>query len=81
MTPSGMEHEQNGQPHATTNLAGRQPVAEFYLENGYVVFTEVHHLQRGSCCGSGCRHCPFEPKHLAGGTTVASGQPLNRRTA
>lgn len=27
---------------------------------GYQVFTRLHHLQRGECCGSGCRHCPFE---------------------
>ncbi len=26
---------------------------------GYTVFTEVHHLKRGACCESGCRHCPY----------------------
>jgi ATP-binding cassette subfamily B (MDR/TAP) protein 1 len=26
---------------------------------GYQVFTEVAHLKRGKCCGSGCRHCPY----------------------
>ncbi len=26
---------------------------------GYTVFTRVKHLQRGTCCGSGCRHCPY----------------------
>ena len=26
---------------------------------GYTVFTELAHLKRGSCCGSGCRHCPW----------------------
>ena len=81
MAPSGMEHEQNGQRPAATTTAGQQTIAECYLENGYVVFTEAYHLRRGSCCGSGCRHCPFEPKHHAGSTTVASSQPLNRRTA
>ncbi len=29
-------------------------------ETGYVVFTRLHHLARGSCCGSGCRHCPWQ---------------------
>ena len=24
------------------------------------VFTRVSHLARGSCCGCGCRHCPFQ---------------------
>jgi ATP-binding cassette subfamily B (MDR/TAP) protein 1 len=28
-------------------------------ETGYQVFTELRHKQRGYCCGSGCRHCPF----------------------
>jgi diphthamide synthase (EF-2-diphthine--ammonia ligase) len=28
-------------------------------ETGYSVFTEVFHLRRGSCCGAGCRHCPY----------------------
>jgi hypothetical protein len=31
----------------------------YYLENGYLVFTEAYHLKRGYCCGSGCRHCPW----------------------
>ncbi|XP_023370326.1 uncharacterized protein C1orf53 homolog [Otolemur garnettii] len=26
---------------------------------GYVVLTELAHLQRGKCCGSACRHCPY----------------------
>ncbi len=28
-------------------------------ETGYKVFTELAHKQRGYCCGSACRHCPF----------------------
>ncbi|KAK6738701.1 hypothetical protein RB195_020672 [Necator americanus] len=27
---------------------------------GYTVFTVSHHLYRGSCCGNGCRHCPYK---------------------
>jgi hypothetical protein len=34
---------------------------DFYFETGgLVVFTEAYHLRRGYCCGSGCRHCPYE---------------------
>ncbi|XP_002737531.1 uncharacterized protein LOC100373977 [Saccoglossus kowalevskii] len=29
-------------------------------KTGYTVFTRVAHLNRGTCCGSGCRHCPYE---------------------
>lgn len=32
---------------------------DFYREGPYVVFTAAYHLRRGSCCGSGCRHCPW----------------------
>ncbi|MDN3659336.1 DUF5522 domain-containing protein [Ferruginibacter paludis] len=31
----------------------------YYNEERNVVFTANYHLQRGSCCGNGCRHCPF----------------------
>ncbi len=32
---------------------------DYYIENGFVVFT-AHYLQkRGYCCESGCRHCPY----------------------
>ncbi|MDG1429160.1 MAG: DUF5522 domain-containing protein [Crocinitomicaceae bacterium] len=33
---------------------------DFYLSpEGYIVFTEKHHLKRGYCCKSGCKHCPY----------------------
>jgi Family of unknown function (DUF5522) len=32
---------------------------DYYLEKGLYVFTAKHHLKRGYCCQSGCRHCPF----------------------
>ncbi|SHI36149.1 hypothetical protein SAMN02745146_0648 [Hymenobacter daecheongensis DSM 21074] len=33
---------------------------DFYLTpEGFMVFTEQYHLRRGSCCKSGCRHCPW----------------------
>lgn len=28
-------------------------------ETGYRVMTRLAHTQRGRCCGSGCRHCPY----------------------
>ena len=33
---------------------------EFYFDGPYMVFTAAYHLRRGSCCQSGCRHCPWE---------------------
>ena len=32
----------------------------YYMENGFMVFTELYHKSRGRCCGNACRHCPFE---------------------
>lgn len=32
---------------------------DFYREGPYVVFTEKYLRQRGYCCESGCRHCPY----------------------
>ncbi|MBN8853296.1 MAG: hypothetical protein BGO55_12835 [Sphingobacteriales bacterium 50-39] len=31
----------------------------YYNEEGLMVLTEKYHLERGYCCGNGCRHCPF----------------------
>jgi hypothetical protein len=31
----------------------------FYREGAYVVFTELFLRERGYCCESGCRHCPY----------------------
>ena len=42
----------------------------FYTENGKKVMTEEYHLNRGYCCGNGCRHCPYEPKAEKGNTTI-----------
>jgi hypothetical protein len=35
---------------------------DYYIENGYWVFTERYLLKRGKCCKCGCRHCPFRKR-------------------
>lgn len=32
--------------------------------SGYVVFTRLAHLERGTCCGSACRHCPYDHENV-----------------
>lgn len=32
---------------------------DYTLDAGNLVFSRWYHLKRGSCCGNGCRHCPF----------------------
>ena len=44
---------------------------EYYLENGSFVFTGHYLKKRGDCCGNGCRHCPFEPRHTKGNSKLA----------
>jgi hypothetical protein len=41
---------------------------DYYFDGESMVFTATYHLKRGSCCGSGCRHCPYgdSPKDATG---------------
>ena len=49
----------------------KSPEPDFYEdENGRIVMTESYHLRRASCCGSGCKHCPYEPKFIKGNKQV-----------
>jgi hypothetical protein len=32
---------------------------DFYMERGRMVFTGQFLRKRGTCCESGCRHCPY----------------------
>ena len=45
---------------------------DYYFENGLLVYTAAFHRKRGSCCGSGCRHCPFLPPHVKGNTVAGN---------
>ena len=29
---------------------------------GLLVLTSAYLLERGHCCGAGCRHCPYDPE-------------------
>lgn len=44
-----------------------KPIVEgtdFYYEDGYMVLTKKYHLDKGFCCGNGCRHCPFDYENV-----------------
>jgi Family of unknown function (DUF5522) len=32
----------------------------YFNGDGYIVLTEKYHLEKGYCCGNGCKHCPYE---------------------
>jgi Family of unknown function (DUF5522) len=52
----------------------------YYNEEGYMVLTEKYHLDKGYCCGNGCKHCPFdfenvpEPRKTAMKESLSSGK-------
>lgn len=36
----------------------------YYNVSNFIVFTEKYHLQRGYCCGNGCKHCPYNYENM-----------------
>lgn len=39
---------------------------DYYIsDQGYWVFTEKYHLERGFCCSNKCRHCPYQHKNVS----------------
>ena len=44
---------------------------DYYTEGERVIFTALAHIRRGQCCGNGCRHCPYEPKHTKGRVVIS----------
>ena len=60
------ERQVDEQPIAIEPILGE----DYYLENGLVVMTAAYHCKRGYCCGSGCRHCPYWPKHQLGSSVL-----------
>lgn len=44
---------------------------DYYMEGERVIFTALFHINRGQCCGNGCRHCPYTPKHTKGRVVVS----------
>lgn len=48
--------------------------AQHYIdpETGFVVFTELAHLERGNCCGSKCRHCPYDHRNVPANSAHAA---------
>jgi len=41
-------------------MALKEGIDFYFNEQGLMVLTEKYHLERGYCCGNGCRHCPYD---------------------
>jgi len=63
---------------AAPNASPALSPEDYYFEGPYMVFTAAYHLRRGYCCGSGCRHCPYE---LAGDASKGNAGPSTSSAA
>ena len=36
----------------------------YFDKTGLLVFAEKYLLERGTCCGNGCRHCPYDYENV-----------------
>jgi len=52
---------------------------DYYREGDFLVFTRLYHLKRGYCCGSGCRHCPYDPRWTSGETRPAREEQTSQK--
>jgi hypothetical protein len=64
--------------HRAACAAGKDTYAD--PATGYTVFTAHSHTKRGTCCGSACRHCPFDHANV-GKAPAAAGKWRQRAAA
>lgn len=55
----GSAAKQTDRAERTPERAAFTEGVHFYYEDGYMVLTSRFLLERGYCCGNGCRHCPY----------------------
>lgn len=46
------------------------------LSTGYLCYTELFHRKRGTCCGNGCRHCPYNHHKVPADKRVFCKPPI-----
>lgn len=57
--------------YSENNGSGQTSSADYYFDpNGNLVYTAKYLRGRGYCCGNGCRHCPYLPRHRKGNRRV-----------
>ena len=57
-----MKNRSDGLSDSSSAKSSELPLIEgedYYLENGFYVFTSSYLLRRGYCCDNNCRHCPY----------------------
>ena len=43
----------------TSNKSSSDEELFYYSKDGLIIFTEKYHENRGYCCESNCKHCPY----------------------
>lgn len=51
---------------------------DYYFDSGSVVMTEEYHLNRGYCCGSGCKNCCYWPRYTRGVIEIKLNKDLKK---
>jgi hypothetical protein len=64
LDPSRADHATIVAAHERALAAGRDGYVD--PSTGYLVFTAQALWDRGRCCHTGCRHCPYEPGPRSG---------------
>jgi len=36
----------------------------YFNEEGLIVLTEQYHMEKGTCCGIECKHCPYKYENV-----------------
>ncbi len=49
-------------PESPDSYRDREADDYFFNDDGFVVFTAKYLLERGYCCGNGCKNCPYDYK-------------------
>ncbi|KAJ3216069.1 hypothetical protein HDU67_009949 [Dinochytrium kinnereticum] len=67
-------------PYQEVHAAALRDGKENYTDpaTGYSVFTELAHLNRGYCCGSTCRHCPYDYENVGKPEKIKEQKKLAR---
>ena len=48
----------------------REGIDYLLSEDGYRIMTQSFLVNRGFCCGNGCKNCPYFPKATKGNTNL-----------
>jgi hypothetical protein len=72
-----------GKPSAVRTVKQQKLIegVHFYFnEDGLMVLTAQYLRERGYCCGTGCKHCPYSPEEFQAARARRQGGGAGRRS-